>query len=529
MTQSFRVPSGGRIDRSKPVGFDFNGQRYEGYCGDTLASALLANGVRVVARSYKYHRPRGVMAAGAEEPNALVQVGSGATTIPNLRATQTEIVDGMQAVSMNCWPSVDNDIGTVTGAFARMLPAGFYYKTFMWPPQMWMKYEHVIRKAAGFGTAPTVADPDRYDKVNAHCDVLVVGAGPAGLAAALSAAASGARVIVADEQSEFGGSLLHSRTPLDDAPATEWVEKALRALRDNADVTLLPRSTVYGYFDHNFLTIAERVTDHLAAAAPNIPRERLWRVRAKRVVLATGAIERPLVFPNNDRPGVMLASAVSVYINRYAVTPAMRAVVFTNNDSAYSTALDLADAGVPVSVVDARTNPGGHCFEALQQRGIEVLPGCVVTNVRGTKRISVVEIGRLNGAGDAIAAPSGSLGCDVLAMSGGWSPAVHLHAQSGARPRFDADAACFVPGESVQAECSVGAANGAMSLTECFAQGFAGGVAAAKAAGRSSAVPPKLPKLDESAEAAMQPLWLVPSLTPPGRGAKQFVDYQNDT
>ncbi len=529
MTQSFRLPSGGRIDRSKPIEFEFNGQRYEGYSGDTLASALLANGVRVVARSFKYHRPRGVMAAGAEEPNALVQVGSGATTIPNLRATQTEIVDGMPAASVNCWPSVDTDIGTVTGAFARMLPAGFYYKTFMWPPKMWMKYEHIIRKAAGFGTAPTVPDPDRYDKVNAHCDVLVVGAGPAGLAAALSAAASGARVIVADEQSEFGGSLLHSRTPLDGAPAIEWVDTALHVLRANTEVTLLPRSTVYGYFDHNFLTIAERVTDHLATTSSHVPRERLWRVRAKRVVLATGAIERPLVFANNDRPGVMLASAVSRYINRYAVAPATRAVVFTNNDSAYSTALDLADAGVPVSVVDARANPGGYYADTLKQRGIEVVSGCVVTNVRGTKRISVVEIGRLNATGDAVAAASGSLGCDLLAVSGGWSPAVHLHAQSGARPRFDDAAACFVPGDSVQAECSVGAGNGAMSLRDCFAQGFAGGVAAAQAAGRSSAVPPNMPAFDEPAESPMQPVWLVPSLTPPGRGPKQFVDYQNDT
>ena len=356
--QPNRLPSGGRIDRAAPLSFAFNGRGYEGYQGDTLASALLANDVRLVARSFKYHRPRGIVGAGVEEPNALVQLGSGDRTLPNYLATQIELFDGLEAASVNAWPSVDFDLRAVNGLVSRFLPPGFYYKTFMWPRRLWPFYERQLRKAGGFGVAPSGPDPDRYDKMNTHCDVLVVGSGPAGLAAALRAGRTGARVILVDEQQEMGGSLLASSAEIDGKPASAWVESTIAELSAMPEVRLLPRSTAFGYYDHNFVTVLERVTDHLGPVDGLAPRQRIWRIRAGRVVLATGSIERPLVFPNNDRPGVMLASAVSTYVNRYGVAPGSRAVLFTNNDSAYRTALDLASSDVEVSaVVDLRPDP----------------------------------------------------------------------------------------------------------------------------------------------------------------------------
>ena len=362
MTQArFRLPSGGRIDRERPVSFSFDGERYSGYAGDTLASALLANGVRLVGRSFKYHRPRGLVTDGVEEPNALVQLGAGATGEPNARATQVEIHDGLAAASQNCWPSVRFDVGAVNGLLGALFPAGFYYKTFMWPGQWWMKYEYFIRRAAGLGRAPTGPDPDTYDKSWAHCDVMVIGAGPSGLAAAHAAGRTGARVLVVDERSEPGGHLLGTRQVIDDAPAHEWICGIVSELADMEDVRILSRATALGYYDHNSLTVLERRTDHLAhRERRGRVRQRLWKVRARQVVLATGAHERPLVFRNNDRPGVMLASAAQSYVNRYAVRPGSAAVVFTNNDTAYEPALDLAGAGLRVTLVDVRTELSDH-------------------------------------------------------------------------------------------------------------------------------------------------------------------------
>ena len=321
----YRLASGGRIDRDRRLEFTFNGRPMAGYAGDTLASALIANGVDIVARSFKYRRPRGIVAAGAEEPNAILQLGCGARTRPVQRATQTELHYGLSARTVNGWPSAETDLTAVLDRASRLLPAGFYYKTFKWPASGWKHYEHVIRAGAGLGYAPDDADADRYDRINAHCDVLVVGAGPAGLSAALAAGYSGARVILADEGSEFGGSLLSAAEHIDGAPSTHWIARVRAELAAMPEVTLLPRATVFGYYDHNFLTLVERLTDHLPATDAIGPRERLWRLRAKQVVIATGAIERPLVFGNNDRPGVMLASAVSSYVNRYGVAPGRRA------------------------------------------------------------------------------------------------------------------------------------------------------------------------------------------------------------
>ena len=387
----FRLPSGGRIDRERAVSFSFDGERYSGYAGDTLASALLASGVRLVGRSFKYHRPRGVVTDGVEEPNALVQLGIGAAGEPNVRATQAEIHDGLSATSQNCWPSVRFDAGAVNGLLGSLIPAGFYYKTFMWPGRWWMKYEYFIRRAAGLGRAPTGPDPDTYDKSYAHCDVLVIGAGPSGLAAAHAAGRTGARVLVVDERSEPGGHLPGTRQAINDAPAQEWVSAMVADLADMEDVRILSRSTASGYYDHNYLTVLERRTDHIPYRERHgRVRQRLWKVRARRVVLATGAHERPLVFRNNDRPGVMLASAAQSYINRYAVRPGSNAVVFTNNDTAYDPALDLADAGARVTVVDVRTELSDARRAQLRRRGIELLAGHAVTDVRGSKAVTGV-------------------------------------------------------------------------------------------------------------------------------------------
>ena len=528
MSQPHRLASGGRIERNRPLSFLFNGKALSGYLGDTLASALLANGVHLVARSLKYHRPRGIVAAGAEEPNAIVQVGEGARTQPNLVATQVELHEGLVARSVNVSPSVDFDLRSVHGWFARLMPPGFFYKTFMWPAGFWRHYEHQIRKAAGFGVVSDLPDPDDYDHMNVHCDVLVVGGGPAGLAAAVEAGRADARVILLDERSDLGGSLLGARAHIDRVPASEWTAAMAAELATMPEVRVLNRTTAVGYYEHNFLLALERRTDHLAPEESEGPRQRLWRIRARQVVLATGAIERPLVFSNNDRPGIMLASGVSEYINRYAVLPGSRAVVFTNNDSAYQTAYDLLEAGASLEmIVDARA-PGACTAHALE-RGLEVINQHVVVNTRGKKRIRGVQLMSLSQDGRAVRGALRSVDCDLLAVSGGWSPTVQLHAQALGKPRYDAKKACFVASEPVQAERSVGACRGSFDLGACLAEGLKGGAAAAEASGYGeAAVSQPLPDVDRVAGDPIRPLWVVPSPSPVSRAAKQFVDSQMD-
>ncbi len=528
--QSRRLPNGGRIERDRPLRFTFNGRRCEGYAGDTLASALLANGVGVLARSFKYHRPRGIVGSGAEEPNALLQLGRDGYTLPNQRATQVDLYDGLVAASVNCWPGPQFDVGAVTSAFAKLLPAGFYYKTFMWPQRFWGTYERYIRRAAGLGHCPREPDPDIYEKINVHCDVLVIGAGPAGIAAALAAGKSGARVILVDEQSEFGGSLLYREAEIGARSGAEWLRESVAALAEMAEVTLLPRTTAFGYYSHNWLALVERVTDHLSGGAAGQPRQRLWRVRARQVVLATGAIERPLVFCNNDRPGVMLASAVSTYVKRYAVRPGTRAVVFTNNDTAYQTALDLQQAGVAVvAVVDPRDNPRSPLVSAVRrQQGIEVIDGAVVHDVFGRMHVSGVKVAGFDARAATLSGASRRIDCDLLAVSGGWNPTVHLHAQSGARALFDEQRGCFLPGQSVQAERSAGGCNGEFGLKSSLDAGAAAGADAARATGFKPGRKQTY-KAPVAAQAEARLLWRVPAQTRVSRAPKQFVDLQNDT
>ncbi|MEP0071749.1 MAG: sarcosine oxidase subunit alpha family protein [Marinomonas sp.] len=531
MTQQNRLDSVGRIDRSKPLTFTYNGKKYTGYQGDTLASAMLANGIDVVARSFKYSRPRGIVAAGAEEPNAVLQLGATeATQVPNVRATQQELFDGLVSTSTNGWPSVDTDVMGMIGKIGgNMMPPGFYYKTFMFPESLWETYESMIRKAAGMGRAPKEIDPDTYDTMNQHCDVMVVGAGPAGLAAALTAARGGARVIIADEQNEFGGSLLNSTETLDGKPATEWVESVVKELGSYDNVTMLPRSTVNGYHDHNFLTVHERRTDHLADIAPiNHVRQRMHRVRAKWVVLATGAHERPLVYANNDVPGCMISSAVSAYINRYGVVPGNELVVMTTNDYGYQAAIDWADAGRNVvAIVDTRKNPEGTLVQAARERGISIMVGSGVIEVQGSKRVTSVSVAKLSDDGSQVVGSIVKLKSDTVATSGGWSPVIHLSCHTGARPVWSDSVVGFLPGPTIQKQLTAGGMNGQYETSQVLAEGLFAGKQALGSLGLVAAevTLPEVKTLDITPPMS---LFHIPHLKPTSQAPKQFVDYQTD-
>ena len=521
-----RLPAGGRIDRQRVLNFRFNGRAYQGFEGDTLASALLANGVTMVARSWKYHRPRGILSAGVEEPNALVQLFDGARTVPNARMTEVALVEGLSANSIHATPSIEFDVKAVNGWFSRLIPAGFYYKTFMTSQAAWHFFERHNRASSGLGASPTEADPDRYDKRFAHCDVLVVGAGLAGLTAALAAGRSGARVMLCDEQSEPGGWLLASDEAVDGQAPSRWVEKTLAELASMPDVSVLARTTAFGYQDHDLVTLIERRADHLPPGQAPAFRERLWRVRARQVVLASGAHERPLVFGNNDLPGVMLAGAVASYVRRYAVLPGRNAVVFTNNDAGYDAALALKAAGAAVRVVDARPLPRGALSQRAASDGIQVLAGHVVTEARGGRRVSGV-VAQAIDVQDRLTGAPRTLACDLLALSGGFSPVIHLHCQAGSRAVWDDARAAFLPGKPAQSERSAGACAGALTLHECARSGNAAGTDAARAAGFDAAAlaPPSVAARDAG---DIRSLWLVPHPRGVSRAPKQFVDLQND-
>lgn len=531
MVQKNRLQAGGRINRNKILRFSYNGKNLQGYEGDTLASALLANGIDVVGRSFKYSRPRGIVAAGADEPNAIMQLGATeATQVPNVRATQQELFDGLVSGAVNGWPSVDSDLMSYVGKIGgKVMPPGFYYKTFMYPQSMWETYETFIRKAAGLGRSPLEYDPDTYDKLNQHCDVLVVGGGPAGLAAALTAARAGARVILADEQAEFGGSLLSSKETLDDMPADTWITNAVSELSAYKDALLLPRSTVNGYHDHNFLTIHERCTDHMSDRAPaNKSRQRLHRVRAKWVVLACGAHERPLVFGNNDVPGCMLASAVSTYINRYGVVPGNELLLMTTNDSAYQTAFDWHEGGRKVTaIVDTRQNPQGACVAKASSLGITVITGSAVIDAVGSKRVKAAMIAPISADGSQVVGPATRVRADTIASSGGWSPVIHLAGHTGSRPIWNEDILGFVAGPTVQKQLTAGAITGEYSTSGAIAQGVSAANQALTELGIAK-VELAVPAWRSEVPDPTMALFHIPHTKRTAQAPKQFVDLQND-
>lgn len=549
MSQPHRLQTGGDIDRSRTLSFRFNERRYEGHPGDTLASALLANGVHLVARSFKYHRPRGIMTAGVEEPNAMVQVGEGGRTVPNVKATELGLYDGLVAKSVNVFPSVQFDVGAAIGGLSRFMPAGFYYKTFFVSRVLWQRvFEPVIRHAGGWGKAPTEPDPDTYDRNWHHCDILIVGAGPSGLMAALTATTTGARVTLIDENPPVGArttgdnptpnnhpvgaALGHER---EKASQPRWISKAKEELAKIENLTYVPSTTVFGYYDNNTLTAIEKLAE--PGEHTTTTRERLWHLRAKHVILATGAHERPLIFANNDRPGIMLAGAVSTYINRYAVQPGRRAVLFANNDQAYETALALHAAGSEIAViVDPRSNPSSGIIDVVRAKDIPIMSGHVVVDTRGRKRIAAVAIAKLSASGKEVSRPEW-LTCDLLAVSGGWSPVVHLHSQSQGKLDYDETLACFRPKPPVGArntgdhpassKISIGAANGTFDLKSALTEAQTAASNAAKACGFNTGDLTELPAINEPRTSRPFPLWLVPS--PTGTRNKHFVDLQNDT
>ena len=514
--QPNRLAEGGLIDRSQIVRFDFDGAQLAGHPGDTLASALLANGIRLVGRSFKYHRPRGVLTAGSEEPNALVELRDAARREPNTRATTIELYDGLSAASQNRWPSLKFDVLAANQIFAPIFGAGFYYKTFMWPSSFWEKvYEPMIRRAAGLGRAADAPDPDHYEKAYAFCDVLVVGAGPAGLAAALAAARSGARVILCEEDFRLGGRLLAERDEIEGEPALDWVEAAQAELESLPECRILRRTIVQGVYDGGTYAALERVNDHVPRPPAHEPRQRLWRIVAKRAVICAGAIERPIVFGDNDRPGIMLASAVRSYVNRFGVAPGRRAVIFADNDDALRTASDLAQAGIAVAaVVDARRTTSRPAQEAADAAQARYFAGAVIERVRGRLGVKGVTIRDAKGGTESVA-------CDLIAMSGGWNPTLHLTTHLNGKPQWNDGLAALVPGTMPPGMSVAGAANGTFGLAACLAEGEEEGAKAASECGFAAPATSPRAAADESAVAS--PVWQVD-----GSRGKAFVDFQND-
>ncbi len=524
MAGSYRIFGAGRLTPARTARFTFDGHSYTGVEGDTLASALLANGIHLVGRSFKYHRPRGILSAGAEEPNALVSIErDAARKTPNVRATVQELYDGLIATSQNRWPSLSFDISAVNDIASPLFSAGFYYKTFMWPKAAWKSiYEPNIRAAAGLGIAPDQPDPDHYSSRYAHCEVLVLGGGVAGLAAALAAAETGVRVIICDEQAEFGGALrFEFGARIDGQDGWAWAQSTAAKLAAMDNVRVMSRTTAFGYYAQNFVGLVERVTEHLAHPGRDLPRERLWQVRAKRVVLATGAIERHMVFADNDRPGVMLASAARTYLNHFGAAVGKKVGVYTTSDSAYAAAIDLKKAGVGIAaIVDLRDNPPASLVEEVRALGIEIHRGRAVASVGGKLRVSSMTIQPKNG-GTEHAIP-----IDALLTSSGWTPSVHLFSQSRGKVAFDDTSRRFLPGNYAQDCVSVGACNGTDGLEATVSEALSAGEKAAKGAGARSGQGVKLKA--ETSEG-----WSGGMLgTAPGAGAdttvKAFVDFQND-
>lgn len=530
----FRVDvAGARIDRSRTVRFSFDGREYTGHPGDTLASALLAHGVRCIARSFKYGRPRGIVGAGAEEPNALVQMGEGARTVPNVKATQAELFDGLVARSTSGWPSLDFDLKALLGSASRFMPAGFYSKTFKWPRAWWPAYEAVIRKFAGFGSAPELPDPDHYDHLHHHVDVLVVGGGACGLLAALQAGQAGCKTLLIDEQNEFGGWLLSDPLArIDGCGGNDFIRATLSALAAMPHVEMIVRCTAFGMYEQNLVQAVELIQDHLADAdrAVDMPRQRLHKIRARHVVLATGAIERPLVFGNNDLPGVMTVSAAQTYLRRYGVRVGQRVLLTGTSDLIYDCADLLAAAGAQVTVADVRPEASSARAQAAMRfapENVRVLRGHGIKQVTGKGKVSGARLVRLHAQRDEAIGDGPHIAADVVLSSGGLSPTVHLFCHDGSRPVWDEATSAFVlPRGGRPGVACVGSVTGAFELDAAVAQTTQAMNEVLRTLGHARAH--IAPRCDVRGREPARPMFRVPDGKPEGVGAKAFIDYQND-
>ncbi len=529
MTKNLRVKTSKLIDETYKISFKFNGRTYYGYKGDTLASALLANDIHLVGRSFKYHRPRGIMTAGSEEPNGIVQLHKNTSrTEPNVRATEIEIYEGLEASSQNCWPSVNFDIGGINNFLSPILPAGFYYKTFMWPSSFWEKYEYFIRKSAGLGKSPTKPDPDIYEHKYIHCDVLIIGAGISGIIAAKTAAQNGYKTLLVDEKPYLGGSTIYQNSEhlkINNQISSSWLEKEINEIKKIKNLEIKTRTSVAAYHGYNFLLARENLTDHLPLEQrKDKTRHRLLKIRAKKVITATGSLERPLIFNNNDRPGILLSSAVEKYANFYGVACGEKIVLLTNNDSAYETAISLYQKGINIeAVIDNREEIDSKLIKETEKNNIKVYKGYTVVDTSGYKRINKVSIMQLSRDGQKVIGSKISISCDCLGISGGWTPAVHLFTQSGGKLKFRDEDQVFIPNIYPSDQISIGSCNGDFTLDEIL-----------------STVPKalkeflNLKKIDyedleikSSFNKSKRNIWLLPSDKIIGK-TKPFVDYQND-
>ena len=525
MTQSHRLNNEGLINRNKEINFSFNGKKYIGYEGDTLASALLANGVHLVGRSFKYHRPRGFFGAGVDEPNAKLQIKLNGHSEPNVNATEIELVDGIEATSQNCWPSVEFDVGAINNFLNKFFPAGFYYKTFMWPKSFWYKiYEPFIRKAAGLGVASVEKDKERYEHKYEYCDLLVTGSGPAGLSSAYAAAKNGAKVILAEDKPRFGGSLLTDDVTIDNLSGKAWTDKIITELKEMPNVIVKNRSQVFGYYDHNMMVMFERTGDHLKEKPKYTPRQRLWYIRAKEVLLSTGSIERPIVFGNNDTPGVFLSAAAKEYIKVYGVLVGKKPLIFTNNDSAYETALEFKKQGIEPIILDTREEQSSELIDAAKNQNIQIKFSHAVMAANGYKKVKSAQIGRLNKDKTGFES-SETIECDCICVSGFWTPTVHLASQSGNKLKFNDQIDAFVPDKSKQNETSIGASKGTFTLQKTLEEGFNTGFEVSKnITNNNNSIP--TPNSNEPKKNTHDKFWCSP--LPEGKNYKRFVDFQND-
>ncbi len=529
MSDNLRTTTSKFIDQTTRVSFKFDGKTYFGFKGDTLASALLANNIHLVGRSFKYHRPRGIMTSGSEEPNAIVQINKNSPfTEPNVRATEVEIYDGLEASSQNCWPSVNFDIGGINNFLSPLLPAGFYYKTFMWPASFWEKYEYFIRKSAGLGHSPTEPDPDIYDHNYVHCDVLVIGGGISGIMAAKISAENNFKTLLLEEKPYLGGTTIYQKSEyfkINDQYSSEWLENEIDQIKSLKNLEIKTRTSVAAYHGYNYLLARENLTDHLPKDKKhNTIRQRLFKIRAKKVITATGSIERPLIFDNNDRPGIMLSSAIKKYADFYGVACGKENILFTNNDTAYETAISLNNKGIKINaIVDIRDSNNSILTNEVKKIGIKIYNSYTVINTKGYKKINKVTIMKLSKDGKTVTNSKIDIKCDCLGVSGGWTPAVHLFTQSGGKLKFDDNDNIFIPNKYPSDQLSIGACNGNLDLENIISDiniNLKNFLKIDKTNFENL-------KINSSKQTSKKNIWLLPSDKPVAK-TKSFVDFQND-